>query len=239
MRIKINDIAKLFRLIGTNKFIRRFADFLAHGGKQSRVEVLSGAAKVMRDMEEIKALRIKRMTELAKLMEAAGFPSERIQYALQRDDELSNVSHAMDTLLHYIESGKVTLKVDNLTEADPLDGSDVVVRPGEPSDPLSGTIVTRSRHKPDALALTLPREDMLPPILQIDQRDLSFQIGNDRKTRRLVKSGTALRKLEKRLKDMEHRKAVLLISSEGLTPQIEERKPPTRRRSSSRKKKNP
>lgn len=104
-------INKIFRVIGKTTFVIRLHDFLLHEGKRTRVQVLAETAKIVLNLEEAEGKRIANSRSTLELMKAAGFPEEKIQAALASPDEMRRVNTALSTLLQYIDSGAVTIRL--------------------------------------------------------------------------------------------------------------------------------
>lgn len=104
-------INRIFRVFGKTAFVSRLHDFLLHEGRRSRVQVLAETAKVVADLEDAEGKRIANSRSTLELMKAAGFPEEKIQAALSSHEEMRRVNTALSTLLQYVDSGTVTVRL--------------------------------------------------------------------------------------------------------------------------------
>lgn len=131
-----NKALRIFRVFGKLEFVRRLHDFLVHEGRRSRAQTLEQTAKVVLEMEKAEAQRIKNSRALMELMKEAGFPEEKIQATLSNPQEMQRVSAALTTMLHYVDTGVVTITVVSEPDRrnDDLDTL-LVKRPVKPSLP--------------------------------------------------------------------------------------------------------
>lgn len=102
---------KIFRLFGSNPFVARLYDFLAHGGRSSRSETLDKATKALLALEQARKYRLETLKSLIELMRSAGFSEDEIKKSLLDSGELLNVSDALESLLSYVESGSIAVRV--------------------------------------------------------------------------------------------------------------------------------
>jgi hypothetical protein len=109
---------KVFRLVGRNKFVLRLYDFLAHGGRSSRTETLKDTTKALLDLEQATKCRVETIKTIIELMQAAGFTEDEVKEYLQKNDELLDVSKALETLLAYTENGSISIRTVNTTRED-------------------------------------------------------------------------------------------------------------------------
>lgn len=104
---------KIFRLIGSNKFVVRLYDFLAHNGRSSRGETLDKTTKALLDLEQARKYRLETLKSLLELMRTSGFSEEDIKKYLLENDKLLDVSDALETLLAYVENGSIAVRIAN------------------------------------------------------------------------------------------------------------------------------
>lgn len=119
-------LTKVFRVFGKLEFIRRLHDFLVHEGRRSRAQTLAQTAEIVLQLEKAEAQRIKNSKALMELMQTAGFPDEKIQAVLCDPKEMQRVSAALTTMLHYVDTGAVTITVISDAESDKANSSTIL-----------------------------------------------------------------------------------------------------------------
>ena len=104
-------IVRCFKIVGQLKFVQNLHDFLLHGGRASRAETLIEVTKIVKELEEVQSVRTRRLAEIVEMMKAAGFSDEKIRNLIQAQSEIESVSGALDTILQYVEQGKIKVHI--------------------------------------------------------------------------------------------------------------------------------
>lgn len=128
-------LTKIFRVFGKLEFVRRLHDFLVHEGRRSRAQTLAQTAEIVLQLEKAEAQRIKNSQALMELMQTAGFPDEKIQAVLCDPQEMQRVSVALTTMLHYVDTGAVTITVISDAESNKANASTILASPLVPDFP--------------------------------------------------------------------------------------------------------